>query len=263
MAAPRLQHLSIWLSLLSVALVFWLIVSCVALLIEVAGVLFGAILLSLAITPMADRLAQWHLPRGLTVIGIYLIGGMLTFSLAELLAPVVHADMRLLRERGPQLAQQGFAWLTALPSVGGIAATIHPTTAANLDQQLGSIADPVLRMLSGTGGFLIDLLIVGVLTYLFVTELCIGQPLAGQLGACATPGTISECDHTATLPVNPLDLGASAHCMLLCHCLWCRTSGAWRSLCHHDWYCRWTARSCSLPRRCACCCLSSDQRLTD
>ncbi|WP_066790869.1 AI-2E family transporter [Chloroflexus islandicus] len=170
MVSWGLNRLSLWISLLGVALAFWLIVSYATLLLEVAGVLFGATLLSLAIAPLADRLAHWRIPRGITVVAIYLIGGALLFSLAELLAPVIRTEIRLLRERGPQLVQQGSDWLSSLPGLGGIAASIHQNTAANLGQQLGSIAGSAVRIVTGTGGILLDLLIVAVLTYLFVTD---------------------------------------------------------------------------------------------
>lgn len=158
------------MSLLGVALAFWLIVSYAALLIEIAGVLFGALLLSLALAPLAGRLAQWRIPRGLTVLAVYALGGALLIALAALLAPVVRAEAQLLRVRGPQLVQQISDWLAMLPGLGGVAPNLHQSIVTSLEQQLGGVADSVVRILSGTGGILLDLVIVGVLTYLFVTD---------------------------------------------------------------------------------------------
>lgn len=62
-----------WFSLLSLVLVIWLIVNHTALLFKLGWIVLGAFLLSLAIRPIADWLAQWRLPRGATTLMFFIL----------------------------------------------------------------------------------------------------------------------------------------------------------------------------------------------
>lgn len=166
-----------WLSLLGVALAFWLIVSYAALLLEVAGVLFGALLLSLAIAPLAERLARRRVPRGLTVLAVYLLGGALLVVLAGLLVPVVRAEAGLLQAQGPALVQRATDQLATLPGFERVAPNLNQTIANGVGPQLSGIAGSAVRALADVGGLALNLLIVIVLTYVFVSD----RGLAGRL----------------------------------------------------------------------------------
>jgi predicted PurR-regulated permease PerM len=75
---PWRLSLQAWIALLALGLALWLTITYAGLLLEVIWVLFGAFLLSLAICPLADALTRWHIPRGVTVLGVYAgLGGVL------------------------------------------------------------------------------------------------------------------------------------------------------------------------------------------
>jgi predicted PurR-regulated permease PerM len=61
----------VWAGLLALGLALWFTITYAGLILEVMGVLSGALLVSLAIYPLADFLACWRVPRGLTVLGVY------------------------------------------------------------------------------------------------------------------------------------------------------------------------------------------------
>ncbi len=165
-----IRHIAGWLGLLSAVVAAWLIIHYATLLLEVVGILFGATLLSLAIVPIAERLAYWHVPRGITVLAVYILGGIVLIALIELLIPVIRIEAQALRSQGPHLFQQVTAWVSGLPVIGSTVLSMHQSTIPNLGQQLGNVIDSVVRILFGTGGLLLDLLIVTVLSFLFITD---------------------------------------------------------------------------------------------
>ena len=95
--------LQTWLALLGLGLSLWLITVNADLLLQVYWIVFGAFLLSLAISPAADTLARRHVPRGLTVLAIYLVFLGLLATLGALLIPVVSIEIALLCNNGPEL----------------------------------------------------------------------------------------------------------------------------------------------------------------
>ena len=114
-----------WLSLLSLALAWWWITIYFHFILQIGAILFVAFLLSLAIRPLADGLARWHIPRGATVIGVYvgLIG--LASILGDQLAPLITIQTEQLRTLGPALLKETLVRLTTqswlsnwLPTLG-------------------------------------------------------------------------------------------------------------------------------------------------
>ena len=85
-------RLQVWLALLSLALATWLTITYFTLLVQISTLLLSAFLLSLAIYPLADPLARLRIPRGFTVLGVY-IGLIGLFSiLGNLVFPVLDAQ---------------------------------------------------------------------------------------------------------------------------------------------------------------------------
>jgi predicted PurR-regulated permease PerM len=158
------------LRLLGVALAFWLIVSYAPLILEVVGVLFGALLLSLAIAPLADGFARYRIPRGVTVLSVYLLGGGLLVALTGLLMPVIRSEFALIQSQGPVIVRSVADWLATLPGFGNSAATLSGSVSGEVGQQISAIAGSIVRALAGAGGLALSLLIVLVLTYLFSTD---------------------------------------------------------------------------------------------
>ncbi len=66
--------LQAWLALFGLGLALWLTVTYLQEIMAIGWVLFGAILLSLTLRPLADRLSRHHIPRGVTMLAAYVIG---------------------------------------------------------------------------------------------------------------------------------------------------------------------------------------------
>ena len=92
------------------------------------GVLFGIVLSS-----GVDRLERWRIPRGLgaAIIVLSLLG--LLVGLGALAAPQISRQMRDLRERIPQAAQQVRGW--AEERLGGVAEALQPSAAPQGGQE--------------------------------------------------------------------------------------------------------------------------------
>jgi predicted PurR-regulated permease PerM len=115
---PWRISLQAWIGLLALGLGLWLTITYAGLLLEVAWVLFGALLLTLAIRPLADALVRWHIPRGLTVLGVYAgLGGALVL-LGDLLEPVISAEVARLQAQGPALLQEALSRVATTPLLG-------------------------------------------------------------------------------------------------------------------------------------------------
>ncbi|MEZ4865231.1 MAG: AI-2E family transporter [Caldilineaceae bacterium] len=156
-----------WLALLALVLVSWFIINHITLLLELIWILFGAFILSMIIRPVAERLAQQHIPRGLTVILAYTLIVAFVYAIFHLLAPVVTVEAASLRRVAPTLAEQATA-------------RIHNTTVAQwlpstdnllqrLNQQLDTLLFGALTTVEGLGAALLDLLIILILAYFFTT----------------------------------------------------------------------------------------------
>jgi predicted PurR-regulated permease PerM len=172
--------LQAWFSLLALALVIWTTIVYVDLILEMTLILFGAFLFSLAIRPLADTLARWRVPRGVTVLGVYIgLVGILAV-LGTLLVPVVSAETNLLRTNGPTLLQTALSRLTAMPLVGQWIPSIDVLT-QNLTQYLASLLPAFWSTLTGVGDITLNLLVVLVLTYFLATDATIGQRLLSSL----------------------------------------------------------------------------------
>lgn len=158
-----------WLSLLLLALAWWWITIYFHFILQIAAILFVAFLLSLAIRPLADGLARWHIPRGVTVIGVYvgLIG--LASILGDHLVPLITIQTEQLRTLGPALLKETLVRLTTqswlsnwLPTLGSFSQQI----AILLNALLPKIFDTAVSL----GDLTIDGLIIFVLAYFFVTD---------------------------------------------------------------------------------------------
>jgi predicted PurR-regulated permease PerM len=173
---PRLLSLKTWTGLLTLGLTLWLTISYAGLLLEVVWVLFGAILLSLAIRPLGDALARWHLPRGVTVLGVYVgMGGTLAL-LGDLLVPVISAEVAHLQTNGPTLLQAALSRVASVP----LLKQWLPSTdvlAQNLSQRLDVLLSTLVGAVAGVGGLALDLVIVLVLAYFFATDTRLNERL--------------------------------------------------------------------------------------
>jgi predicted PurR-regulated permease PerM len=163
---PWRLSLQAWISLLTLGLTLWLTITHAGLVLEVLSVIFAALLLSLVICPLADKLSRWRIPRGITVIGLYIgLGGILAL-LGSLLVPVFKAEFAALQSNAPVLLQSALSQLTAIP----LLKQWVPSTsilAQNLAQRLDILFNTLVSTATGIGGLAVDLGLVLVLTYFF------------------------------------------------------------------------------------------------
>ena len=165
-----------WLGLLALGLAWWLITTYFGLITEIVRLVFGAFLLSLAIRPLADTLTHWRIPRGITVLGVYIaLIGFLTL-IGALLIPVINAEVDNLRTDGPALIQQAFDRIGNNRILNKWMPSID-TVSQNLSQRLDSFVQTFVMTVTRVGGFALELFIVLILSYFFVTETRIEERL--------------------------------------------------------------------------------------
>ncbi len=173
---PWRLSLRTWVTLLALGLALWLTITYAGLILEVIWVLFGAFLLSLAIRPLSNALARWYIPRGVTVLGVYLalLGGL--GILGNLIIPVIRTEAARLQSSGPALLQAALSRLTAIPVVGQQLPSLDALI-QNLAQRLDTLAVTLVSAVTGLGGLALDLLLVLVLGYFFATDVRLGERL--------------------------------------------------------------------------------------
>ncbi len=180
-SAPPAWRLNLrtWIALLALGLAFWLILTYAALLVEVTALLFGAFLLTLAIHPVAEALARRRIPRGVTVIGVYVALGGLLALLGSLLLPVIRMEAGFFQRRGPDLLQRALSRLADVLTLSQVLPS-PDVLAQTLTQRLDTVLGPFVRTVTGVGELAIDLLIVLVLAYFFATDVELGQRLLAR-----------------------------------------------------------------------------------
>jgi predicted PurR-regulated permease PerM len=178
MSSPPVWRLSprTWVGLLALGLTLWLTITYARLILEVIWVLFGAFLLGLAIRPLADRLARWHIPRWVTVFGVYvaLFGG--AAILGDLLLPVISAEAAHLRSNGPTLLQTALSRLAAVPVLGQQLPSLD-TLVQGLVQRLDTLLVSLVGAVTGLAGLALELLLVLILAFFFATDVGLGERL--------------------------------------------------------------------------------------
>ena len=168
---PRRRQLSgnTWLALLALALSTWLVIQGFGLVVEVASVLFGATLISLATRPLVDYLAAHHIPRVLTMIVIYLVGLAIISTVGALLVPVTRSEVAALQQDGPALAASIVAWARSLPVVGSLIPSTN-SLLTSVFQRLGTISVTILDTITSIGGTALDVVISLVIAVFFTTD---------------------------------------------------------------------------------------------
>ena len=166
----------IWLGLLALGLVLWLLITYAGLLVEVLWVLFGALLLSLAIHPAVTTLARWHIPRGLTVLGVYVLFGLVLALLGTLVAPAVRKEIVALQSSGPGIVQSVISGIAQTP----LLSKLIPSTdvvAQNLIQRMDVLVQTTVSTAASVGSMALDVLFMLVLTFFVSTDAHFGRRL--------------------------------------------------------------------------------------
>jgi len=162
-----------WLSLLALALAIWMTISYARLLSEVGGILLGAFLLSLGMRPLVDILEKWHIPRGVTVLVIFVALGGMTTAAGTLLVPVISANVVNLQDHGPELVRNVFRQIVNMPFIGQWVPANNIITQQAI-QWTRSLVSPIMNTIAGIGSMTIDVFIMLALAFFITTDTRIG-----------------------------------------------------------------------------------------
>lgn len=170
------QGLRPWMSLFAVAFILWLLITYGALLAEVLAVVFGAYLLNLAIRPLAMRLAKRKIPPSFTVLLVYMAIFALGALLVRFTLPTVVQEVQYLNEALPQLSRDVEQQLNSIPILNQI--SLAPNELAeSTEEELPTVANFAIEIVQDAAHIFVDLTLVLVLTYIFVTDRTLGPDL--------------------------------------------------------------------------------------
>jgi predicted PurR-regulated permease PerM len=165
-----------WLSLLALGLLLWFTITYAGLLMEVLWVLFGTLLLSIAIYPAVSLLTRWRIPRAVTVLGIYLLFGLLLALLGSLAAPAISKEITALQTSAPEIVQSTISRIAKTP----LLSQLIPSTdvlAQNLIQRVDLVVRTMVNAAASLGGMALDVLIMLVLAFFISTDANLGRRL--------------------------------------------------------------------------------------
>jgi predicted PurR-regulated permease PerM len=166
--------LQAWFGLLLLGLALWLMTSYAGLLMEILWVLFGALLLSIAIYPVVSKLARWRIPRVVTVLGVYLLIGLLLALLGSLVAPAVSKEITALQNSGPDFVQSSISQIAKTP----LLSQLIPSTdvlAQNLIQRMDLLVRAMVSAVASLGGIALDVLIMLILAFFITIDASLGK----------------------------------------------------------------------------------------
>lgn len=160
-------NLQSWLALLALGIALWLIITSIQVITEILLILFITWLLTIAIKPVIDFLARWHIPRLISVLTIYCSFLGVILLITSLLIPAFTAELTSIQNQGPQLVQQAITQINNIPIPKQWLSNADKI-ALDLTQGLDSMISPLLNTISGLGKTALDVFLVLVLT-LFVS----------------------------------------------------------------------------------------------
>jgi len=170
----------VWAGLLGLGLTLWVIITYAGLMMEIIWIVFGAFLLSVAIRPLADKLAQGHIPRTITVLGVYVGLVALLVILGTLLVPIITTETTILQSNGPKLLQTAWSHLTATPLIGNVIPP-NSTLIQNGLQYVAQLGPTLLSTVAGAGESALDIFVALILAYFLATDTSIGPGLLQNL----------------------------------------------------------------------------------
>jgi predicted PurR-regulated permease PerM len=159
--------LTLWFWLFGLGLALWLTISYLDVIFEIIWILFGAILLSLAMRSPVAFLERRHVPRSVTVLLFYTILTGLVVLFAVLLAPVVRQELNALRTDGPTLLQHSLDSLSKTGLTRWLPST--DTVASGLMQPISPLLADTIDTLTQFSRLILDLLVVLILAYFYTT----------------------------------------------------------------------------------------------
>jgi len=157
-----------WLMLFSLGLALWFVIHNVPIIVEILGLLFGALLIGLALEPLVRRMSAW-IPRSLSVILLYLILIGVFLGMGELLVPFFNAELSTLQSQGPALWTTVSTTLSNTPLIGQLIPS-SSNAASALAQRTDTLVQAIVGAVSGVGNAGLDIGVVFIMAYFGVVS---------------------------------------------------------------------------------------------
>lgn len=146
---------------------------------HVFPVLVSAVVVAAATAPAADAMERYRIPRGITVLAIYLIVALIFVGVAALMTPVILTETQRAADALPEYSDR-ITHLIERVAPG----QSDQVSAERLGQQAATRAGNLLGRLASlalaTGSLLIQLIIVLVMAYFMVVEKDFAQRVVGR-----------------------------------------------------------------------------------
>ncbi len=164
---------------LGVALAVWLVIATW----QVWLLVFTALIVAAAILPAARLGERYRVPRGVTVVGVYVAVAGLLALVGRLLWPALSQQWRQFADQLPQLVANVRGWLGNLDELLSRWGTSVPTpNAGSMQDALGALVAQSLRATAGVVGAVVGLAVILVVAAYFVMEAeALGRGVAALL----------------------------------------------------------------------------------
>jgi predicted PurR-regulated permease PerM len=150
---------------------------------EIWLLVFTAVIVAAAILPAARAAERRRVPRGATVLAVYLAFGGVLALMGRLVWPALAEQGRQFSEQVPQIIDDVRRWLGSVDLyIGQWGASLPAPKAGDVQGALGAIVGNTLRVATGGFGFVVDLLAMLVIaSYLVIDARELGETLVGLL----------------------------------------------------------------------------------
>lgn len=166
----------VWLTVVGAGLLTWAIITYGRLLAEIVIVVFGGVLINLAIRPLADRLRKYKIPPSLTVLAVYVFFIGAVYLLVQLTIPAITRELGSLQDGGTDIAEMLATRLENIPPLRQLNVSIE-TILENVAAQAQNAMGMIVAALAELTHIAVDVLLILVLGYFFVTDRKIGTGL--------------------------------------------------------------------------------------
>jgi predicted PurR-regulated permease PerM len=176
------------LQVLAVAAVVWLFISTWTLWL----LIFTALTIASAILPAARLGERYRIPRGVTVLLVYLLAAGILTLMGRLLWPALSEQWRQFLEHLPWLVENVKEWLGGLRVLlGQWGASLPKAPTEGLDTVAGTLLANTFRFTAGAAGAALEVVAVLVVAaYLVIDARAVGSALISLLPPSARPTAV-------------------------------------------------------------------------
>src|SRR3989442_3452351 len=144
---------------------------------------FVALIIAAAILPAARAGERWHVPRGLVVLGVYVVAARVFSLMGRLLWPALSEQWGQFMDQLSQLVQNVRGWLGIVDYwLGAWGASLPAPKADKVEGIAGILLGNAMRLTTGAVGAVFELLAVLVIAaYLVIDASEVGHTLLALL----------------------------------------------------------------------------------